>query len=381
MNALSVTEVSNNEVIGLDLSREESVLIISKAETIPSYMVLPSPPQSSRQQQEELLPILLITTEEEPQTICNETLSPLFTSVIVDDSSTQLITESTIVAQHQLSPPPPSSNASTENTNICDGPICVDSIEIVTLQEITETIVNEPASSQKDAIIIQPSLPPVSMNGRTYGRTTLKSKLDKKENINAIPQTFIAPDGVIFTSKSFWRDYMVQTYYSFKNKSHIETSTPLMKRPGEVDGQCFEISDCIHSTLVVMDICEQVQIDEVHNCRIFIGACASSIFIRNCTNCVFYTCCRQLRLRDVTHSDFYTFSMSEVHIEYSNTLRFAPFNGGYAEQAIHLKTANLDPTLNLWYDIFDHNDQAKSHTNWSLLPVTEYEPAWYPTGA
>ncbi len=77
---------------------------------------------------------------------------------------------------------------------------------------------------------------------------------------------------------------------------------------------------------------------------------------------------------------FYTYSMSEVHIEETNTVKFAPFNGGYPEHGDHLRKANLDPDYNLWYDIFDHNDPAKTGENWSLLPQEEYEAGWFPFG-
>lgn len=168
------------------------------------------------------------------------------------------------------------------------------------------------------------------------------------------------------------------TFYSFKDKKN--EPEPLIKKPGDIDGQMFDIGDCENSTLIIMDNCEQVQIDMVKNCRIFIGACASSIFIRNCENCVFYTCCRQLRLRDVISSTFYIYSMAEVHIEDSKDVKFAPFNGGYPEQARNLATASLDSNHNLWYDIFDHSDPAKTHANWSLLPESEYEQPWFPAG-
>lgn len=192
------------------------------------------------------------------------------------------------------------------------------------------------------------------------------------------PQVFKTPDGKEFASRAEWRDYMMLTFYSFKNKK--DEPEPLVKLPNTIDGQMFDIADCENSTLVVLDHCEQVQIDQVKNCRIFIGACESSMFIRNCDNCVFYTCCRQLRLREVTNSTFYIYSMAEVHIEYSNTLKFAPFNGGYVEQASHFAKAKLPAAHNLWYDIFDHNDPAKTRANWSLLPISEYEQPWFPQG-
>jgi protein XRP2 len=143
----------------------------------------------------------------------------------------------------------------------------------------------------------------------------------------------------------------------------------------------FDIADCDGSTMVIMDNCEQVQIDCVKNSRIFVGACASSIFIRNCSNTTFYTCCRQLRLRDCENCKFYIYSMSEVHIEYSNGLLFASFNGGYAQHADHLAKAHLDVSKNLWYDIFDHNDPGKTREHWGLLPESEYEEPWFPDGS
>lgn len=190
------------------------------------------------------------------------------------------------------------------------------------------------------------------------------------------PQVFKTPDGKEFTSRAEWRDYMMATFYTFKNK----TNETCIKNPGDIDGQMFDIGDCKDSNLIIMDYCEQVQIDEVENSRIFIGACASSIFIRNCKNCVFYTCCRQLRLRDVTNCTLYVYSMAEVHIELSSNLQFAPFNGGYPDHAKHLRAANLDVSHNLWYDIFDHNDPGRTHVNWSLLPVSSYESGWFPAG-
>jgi hypothetical protein len=192
------------------------------------------------------------------------------------------------------------------------------------------------------------------------------------------PQVFKTPDGREFSSRTEWRDYMMATFFSFKNK--VNEPEPQIRMPGSIEGQMYDIADCENSTLVVLDHSEQVQIDQCKNCRIFIAACASSIFIRNCENCTFYTCCRQLRLREVTNSTFYIYSMSEVHIEFSKGLKFAPFNGGYPDHEKHLRTANLDIANNLWYDVYDHNDSAKTRANWSLLPESEYEEPWFPLG-
>jgi hypothetical protein len=72
--------------------------------------------------------------------------------------------------------------------------------------------------------------------------------------------------------------------------------------------------------------------------------------------------------------------MSEVHIEYSSNVSFAPFNGGYPDHAKHLAKAKLNIEQNLWYDIFDHNDPAKTREHWSLIDPSQYEEPWFPAG-
>lgn len=353
-------------------------------ETFPSYMFLPSPLPTSRPQ------LLSVTTLEPTESTSFTPEKP-----DVDDDISVLCLDS------------PSPVAEEINTD-CDSAIendltLVNTItvkdEVVTVENCPEKVDEIPPPSDTPPLNTMPSVEPnmiqteskptdvpesvplVESNQPESHAVNLEpvSEITESAPVKTAPsKVFTAPDGTAFPSKSLWRDYMVQTYYSFKNK--VNTESPLVKQPGEVNGQSFDISDCSQSTLVVMDVCEQVQIDEVHNCRIFIGACASSIFIRNCFNCVFYTCCRQLRLREVTKCDFYIYSMSEVHIEYSSCLRFAPFNGGYPEQLEHFQAANMDVNHNLWYDIYDHNDPTKSHANWCLLPAEECEAKWFPAG-
>lgn len=189
-------------------------------------------------------------------------------------------------------------------------------------------------------------------------------------------KSFKAPDGTEFTTRNEMRDYLMLNYYSFKDKHDIRS--PLIKIPGSIDGQPFEIASCSNCTLVVLDHCAQVQIDDCRDCRILIGACSSSIFIRNSTNCSFYVCGKQIRVREVTKSTFYIYSFAEVHIELSKKLNFAPFNGGYPEQTKHFIDAQLDPHHNLWYDIYDHNDQEAKRLNWALLDPNDYESPWFP---
>jgi hypothetical protein len=190
-------------------------------------------------------------------------------------------------------------------------------------------------------------------------------------------QTFKAPDGKEFETKTEYRDYLMENYYSFKNR-HNDI---LMKQSGEIDGQVFDIADCTNTSIAIMDYTDQVQIDNLKNCKVLIGACSGPIFIRNCENCTFFTCSRQLRLREVFNCTLFTFCASEIHIEESENLNFGPFLSGYKQQESHFQKAGLDPVkVNLWYDIYDHSVED-GVVHFKLLSVHEsLNKVWYPQG-
>ena len=67
------------------------------------------------------------------------------------------------------------------------------------------------------------------------------------------------------------------------------------------------------------------------------GSSGESVFIRNCNNCTFYVCCKQLRLRDCVDCKFSLYSQTEPVIETSNGIAFTPFSGGFPGQADCMK--------------------------------------------
>lgn len=202
--------------------------------------------------------------------------------------------------------------------------------------------------------------------------------ITKKLQIFLPHMVFKVQDGIEFATRQEWRDYMMVTYYSFHD---LKDGGPHVKPPGSIDGQMFDIINCEGVQMVVMDNTEQIQIDNVKNCRIFLGASASTIFVRNCEDCVIFAACRQLRIRECANCDFYSYSLGEIHIELSNSLRFGPFNGGYPEQARHLQTSGLLPLQNLWDNVYDHNAVEGEQPNWRLLKEYEYGKPWFPAGS
>jgi hypothetical protein len=189
--------------------------------------------------------------------------------------------------------------------------------------------------------------------------------------------TFTASDGKTFEDRDAYRKYEFALMYTF---SKITSSEPLVKPPNSIDGQPFDISDCKGATLAVCDNTDQVQIDNCDSCKIFVAASSESIFVRDCKNCTFTIACKQLRTRDCENCTFYLYSKTEPIIETSSGMKFGPFNGAYDGHAAAMARANLQPNHNLWFAVYDFNDDAKTGKNWRLLTPIEEEPTWCPVG-
>lgn len=186
--------------------------------------------------------------------------------------------------------------------------------------------------------------------------------------------------------------YEFELSYTFKNivnPSPVSVPTPSSPMPasphtkgvGSTDGQPFDIADCKNATLLVLDNTDQVQIDNVEGSRIFVAASSESIFVRDCTNCVFTIACKQLRTRDCKNCTFYLYSKTEPIIETSTGMSFAPFNGAFKGHREAMLRANLIPEHNLWFAVYDFNDEGRTGKNWRLVEdKAEWEPTWCPLG-
>ncbi|GMH65290.1 hypothetical protein TrLO_g12538 [Triparma laevis f. longispina] len=188
--------------------------------------------------------------------------------------------------------------------------------------------------------------------------------------------TFTATDGTTFTSREEYRSYEMETQYTFRNKN----GESLRKLPGSTQGQPFDIADCDNCTLEVLDNTDMVQIDAVTNSKVFIAGSGESVFVRNCENTTFTLACKQLRTRDCVNCKFYLYSKTEPIIETSTQMSFAPFNGAFKGHSLVMSSANLQPNHNLWFAVFDFNDEAKTGKNWRLMEQNEEDPIWCPLG-
>jgi len=180
----------------------------------------------------------------------------------------------------------------------------------------------------------------------------------------------VAPDGKEFDDEWRMKKYMYETMYSFSNRTH-ET---LVKKPGEIRGQSFDLQNLEDCEVQLLDNSAQVLADKLTNCKVYIGACASDVFIRDCVNCTFTTASKQLRVRDCSNCKVFAYCTTRPALETSHHMEFGVFNGAYPGQGSHFKKAGLDANVNDWDQVHDFSrsstDLPKPH--WSKMD----ESAW-----
>lgn len=149
---------------------------------------------------------------------------------------------------------------------------------------------------------------------------------------------FAAPDGREFADEKAYKQYMFENFYSFSDRC----GETLVKKSGDIKGQSFDMSNLEDCEVQILDHTAQVLCDNLRNCKVYVGACATDIFLRDCTGCTFTTASKQLRIRDCSHCKLFVYSTTRPALETSHHMEFGVFNGAYPSQGVHFRRARLD---------------------------------------
>ena len=184
---------------------------------------------------------------------------------------------------------------------------------------------------------------------------------------------YTAPDGKEFTDRGEYRQYLFATFYTFEKRK----GERLIKKPGDIEGQPFALNELEDCEVLLLDHAEQVTVDLLKNCKVFIGPSCESVFFRDCQDCDVFVACKQLRCRDCHRCNISLFSLSEPVVETSSLIAFSPFGGAYGGLASKFQAANLDPEKNQWSRVFDFNkgDASIPEPHWSIVEQGDW-PTW-----
>ena len=105
--------------------------------------------------------------------------------------------------------------------------------------------------------------------------------------------------------------------YKFLNR----TGETLRREPGQIGGQAFELGELRDCEVLLLDNCDQVVVENLRGCKVFIGPSSGSVFVRKCTGCTFTIACKQFRTRDCADCTISLFVVGDPVIETSKNMR------------------------------------------------------------
>ena len=154
-----------------------------------------------------------------------------------------------------------------------------------------------------------------------------------------------------------------QKDFVFENR----TGETLVKPPGSIDGQQFQLDGCEDCEIYLLDTCDSVMIDDCKRCKIVVGPTTGSVFLRDCVSCVVVCACRQFRTRDCVDIDTRLLVATRPIIETSTNMKFGCFDFHWKGLEGQLRESGMSAFGNFWSHVFNFNPDTQP--DWSLVPA------------
>lgn len=136
------------------------------------------------------------------------------------------------------------------------------------------------------------------------------------------------------------------------------------------------MEECKDCTVLLFDDSAAVNIDACEGCRVFVGPCASSLFVRECRNCDIVCAVQQFRTRDCKDVRVNLFTQTEPIIETSSRITIGCFALAYFDLEAQFERANLSIWNNRWSEVHDFNAGAGGGGgNWKVADEGSGEDA------
>lgn len=146
----------------------------------------------------------------------------------------------------------------------------------------------------------------------------------------------------------------------------------MIKKPGDLDGADFAISNCKNCEIYIFDHIAQIFVDDSQNCKVYIGPCKSSVFVRDCQDIELHSSSSQLRISDTKNIKAYVFAQSDPTLENTTGLVLAPYSFLFPGLKEHFEAAGLIPSEDKWSQVFDFTPSKDGTKNWTLMNPLDY---------
>jgi hypothetical protein len=93
--------------------------------------------------------------------------------------------------------------------------------------------------------------------------------------------------------------------------------------------------------VLLLDPCSEVELERLEDCRVFVGACSGTVFLRSCDRCVFTVAADGVRVRDSDQCVLSLHVREETLLENATNIAIGSFNGSYSRMREHWRAAGL----------------------------------------
>jgi hypothetical protein len=192
-------------------------------------------------------------------------------------------------------------------------------------------------------------------------------------------EQFRATDGLVFSEKDVFLAHQ-KSLHTLRNKSDER----FVVAPGHIGGERFEVASLERCDVLLLDTASQVLLEQLTDCRVFIGPTAGSVNLHDCVGCIITVCgATTVRCNDSKECIINCRVRRGPAITNCTAMHFGPCNGSYPQLAEHMRQAGLEGLLqgaipDKWDDV---DDFSSSSEEGGLGPPPHWhtiDPAWQP---
>ena len=133
--------------------------------------------------------------------------------------------------------------------------------------------------------------------------------------------------------------------------------------------ESFSIRNLSNCNVFLLDYTSEVEVTNCNNCRIFIGPVDGPAIFNGNSDCDVAVACQQFQAKGTHNTRFSLYCATAPSLSNCSGIALSCWNGSYPGLDRHFHSANLDPTKNQWFNVYDASAFEGNSPNFELSMV------------
>ncbi|KAG0590136.1 hypothetical protein M758_1G073200 [Ceratodon purpureus] len=160
----------------------------------------------------------------------------------------------------------------------------------------------------------------------------------------------------------------VPSFYGIKDQHDCT----LVRYSQDLEDREFMLTNLTNCKVYLKGKCRALYVNKLRNCQVYTGPVTASVLIDDVEGSTLMLASQQIRIHSTKNTDFYLRVRSRPIVEYTSSVRFAPYAFHYPGIEDALQAANLQEETGEWENVDDFRWlRAVQSPNWSILPPDE----------